>query len=136
MRTVITAVVAVAVFVVLGLIVNHGGPVGIDKAAFDVLDPIRGRTGLDILRVLTDAGSWPVIAVVSLAGALAAENKKDAIFLIGGTLALLILVDATKQIWDRPRPIGRFYKAEDYHQQYDEKTGRHSCPLPRRAKGA
>ena len=27
-------------------------------------------------------------------------------------------------------PIGRFWKAEGYHQQYDERTGRHSCPLP------
>jgi peptide-methionine (S)-S-oxide reductase len=29
------------------------------------------------------------------------------------------------------RPIGPYFIAEGYHQQYDEKTGRHSCPLPR-----
>src|SRR5688572_2512134 len=27
--------------------------------------------------------------------------------------------------------IGSFWKAEEYHQQYDEKTGTHSCPMPK-----
>jgi peptide-methionine (S)-S-oxide reductase len=44
---------------------------------------------------------------------------------------------AEQKKYDRPittriEPIGAFYKAEGYHQQYDEKTGRESCPLPRR----
>jgi peptide-methionine (S)-S-oxide reductase len=34
------------------------------------------------------------------------------------------------------KPIGAFWIAEGYHQQYDEKTGRHSCPLPRHAGSA
>ena len=33
------------------------------------------------------------------------------------------------------QPIARFWKAEGYHQQYDERTGRHSCPI-RLPKGA
>ena len=37
-----------------------------------------------------------------------------------------------KKITTEVLPAPTFYKAEAYHQQYDEKTGRHSCPLPRR----
>jgi len=37
-----------------------------------------------------------------------------------------------KPITTEVSPIPRFYMAEDYHQQYDEKTGKESCPLPLR----
>jgi peptide-methionine (S)-S-oxide reductase len=35
-----------------------------------------------------------------------------------------------KPVTTEIRSIGRFWMAEDYHQQYDEKTGKRSCPLP------
>ena len=35
-----------------------------------------------------------------------------------------------KPVATQIEPIGRFWKAESYHQQYDERTGTHSCPLP------
>lgn len=38
-----------------------------------------------------------------------------------------------KPIVTQVAPIPAFWKAEEYHQQYDEKTGTHSCPLPQRA---
>lgn len=34
----------------------------------------------------------------------------------------------TDKIVTRVEPIARFYKAEDYHQQYAERTGHHGCP--------
>ena len=37
-----------------------------------------------------------------------------------------------KPITTRVEAMGPFWKAEGYHQQYDEKSGRESCPLPRR----
>jgi peptide-methionine (S)-S-oxide reductase len=40
-----------------------------------------------------------------------------------------------KRIATLIEPIGAFWKAEEYHQQYDEKTGTHSCPLPRGLSG-
>ncbi len=34
-----------------------------------------------------------------------------------------------QKITTEVRPMGAFYKAEDYHQQYAERTGHHGCPI-------
>jgi peptide-methionine (S)-S-oxide reductase len=39
--------------------------------------------------------------------------------------------ERAKKVVTRVSPIPQFWKAETYHQQYDEKTGTHSCPIPK-----
>jgi peptide-methionine (S)-S-oxide reductase len=39
--------------------------------------------------------------------------------------------ERAKKIVTVVTPVSQFWKAEEYHQQYDEKTGTHSCPLPK-----
>ena len=42
-----------------------------------------------------------------------------------------------KKVVTKVEPLGAFWKAEEYHQQYDEKSGTHSCPIGKFApKGA
>jgi peptide-methionine (S)-S-oxide reductase len=36
-----------------------------------------------------------------------------------------------REVTTAVEPMGRFWKAEEYHQQYDEKTGSRSCPIPK-----
>ncbi|MEJ7891386.1 MAG: phosphatase PAP2 family protein [Solirubrobacteraceae bacterium] len=107
------SVTALAVHIGLGLLVYQHGSLGVDRAAFDVLEPVRGQTALDIVRVLTDLGSFPVATLVIAIAAVSAARQQSAravLGLVAGLVVLLVLVNVAKEIWDRPRPSGRFYE--------------------------
>jgi peptide-methionine (S)-S-oxide reductase len=65
------------------------------------------------------------------------DQYRSEIFTFTPAQRLTALDKKTKEQTERGKavatlvePIGPFWKAEEYHQQYDEKTGTHSCPLP------
>lgn len=108
MKALALVVVLLALHVALGLAVHqHPGPLGVDRAAFDALEPLHGGPGVDVVAVLTDLGAFPVALAVTAAGALyAARHRRpaQAIRLVLGLILLLIVVNVTKELWDRPRP--------------------------------
>lgn len=110
MKALVLAAALAALHVALGLLVlGHSGPLGVDRAAYDVLDPLHGASGVDVVAVLTDLGSFGVALAVALAGALYAGRRGQparAIALVAGLVALLIAVNLTKAAWARPRPAG------------------------------
>ncbi len=112
MRAAMVAVLAIAAHIGLGLLVHHHHSFWVDRAAFDVLQPLEFPTGRRVIRVVTDLGAFPAVAVVVIAAAVVAGRDgrvRDVVLLVVGALLLMILVDVSKQIWDRPRPLNRYY---------------------------
>jgi peptide-methionine (S)-S-oxide reductase len=66
------------------------------------------------------------------------DQYRSAVFTLSASQASLASAAREREaiVLRRPlvtviEPLGRFWKAEEYHQQYDEKTGTRSCPLPK-----
>ena len=75
----------------------------------------------------------PGVMTNNLDNLLKDSSVEIGIELVGGTTFAKTIVEqllkAGKHVVTAVSPIGAFYKAEDYHQQYDEKSGTHSCAI-------
>lgn len=104
---------AFALFAGLGVLVHSEPALWVDRAAFDVVDPLRGGPGLDVVRVITDAGSLPAAALVTVGAGLHAARTRGpatAVALFAALLVALALVHLGKDLTDRQRPETRFYE--------------------------
>lgn len=70
------------------------------------------------------------------------NNYRSAIWCYSDEQLKIAQASAARRQKLEPAPITtriklaeRFWPAEDYHQQYDEKTGNNTCPVPNRPKG-
>jgi len=84
-------------------------PTPFDNEILDLADDLRMRLLVDIAKVVTELGAFPVVAgMVGATAALLVMRRRhaEAIVLVVGLLALYITVHVTKDALDRPRPTG------------------------------
>jgi undecaprenyl-diphosphatase len=80
-----------------------------DEEAFTVASDLRNRTLVDIARVVTDIGAFPVVALFVLAGSvvLAVRRRPLELFVLAaGFGAVVLAVHLAKVGIQRPRPSG------------------------------
>jgi membrane protein DedA with SNARE-associated domain/membrane-associated phospholipid phosphatase len=98
-------------FLMLGdAILNHPEP-RIDRWAANIAERLRSEPLLDVARVVTELGSSPVTASLTLATAVFAVVKRralDAVALVTGWLLVFAAVHLTKHAYDRDRPADAF----------------------------
>jgi membrane-associated phospholipid phosphatase len=97
------------VFLLVGHVILESPLPTIDQWAFDVADRLRMDWLVDVAKVLTWLGSFPVVAVAALATAgwaLWRRRVVDAIGLVAGLALTRLTVNVAKGAYDRPRPPG------------------------------
>ncbi|MBE2318817.1 bifunctional DedA family/phosphatase PAP2 family protein [Solirubrobacter sp. CPCC 204708] len=97
-------------FLIGDAILNNPEP-RIDRMAADLAERLRSETLVDVARVVTEIGSSPVTAALTLATAGFAAVKRrwiDAVALVVGWLAVWGAVHSTKTAYDRDRPAEAF----------------------------
>jgi membrane protein DedA with SNARE-associated domain/membrane-associated phospholipid phosphatase len=112
--TTLAAVAGVGLFVFFAYLIELDrslGPTPFDNDLLDLADNLRMDVLVDVAKVVTEAGSLPVVAglVAGAAGLLAVRRRyAEAIVLVLGVVLVYIAVHVTKDALERPRPTGSF----------------------------
>jgi membrane protein DedA with SNARE-associated domain/membrane-associated phospholipid phosphatase len=110
--TTLMAVLAVALFVLVGygmVVGGDPGPTPGDSQAIDIVNSIRTDWLTSVAKVVTALGSSVVLIPLTLvvAGVLAWRRRWPEFWvLVGGVVIMLIAVPVIKEIVGRPRPAG------------------------------
>lgn len=98
-------------FFLLGEAVLEPGEPRIDRVAADIADRLHSDAMIDVARVITEIGSSPATAVLTLATAIFAAVRRrtiEAVALVAGAALLFASVNVAKTLYDRERPPSGF----------------------------
>jgi undecaprenyl-diphosphatase len=98
-------------FFFLGDAVLNLGEPRIDRVASDIAERLYSEPLIDIAKVVTEIGSSPVTAALTLATAIFAAVRRrpiDAVALVAGWLLVFVAVNVAKTLYDRERPPSGF----------------------------
>jgi undecaprenyl-diphosphatase len=93
-------------------VANHPGPLPFDRMVADFIQGWRPQAAVDVVRVVTDVGSFPVTAtLVAVAAFMLARRGRgiEPAVLVAGFLLTYVAVSLFKVGIDRPRPAGALY---------------------------
>lgn len=88
-------------------VVDHLGPLPLDRTLGDLIQTWRPGMAIDVVRVLTDLGSFPVVATLVVVTSFLFALRGRAIeptVLLSGLVLVYIAVNLAKAGIDRPRP--------------------------------
>jgi undecaprenyl-diphosphatase len=94
-------------FFLLGDVMLNTGEPRIDRVAADIADRLHSPPLVDAAKIVTDIGSSPVTAALTLATAIFAAVRRrsiEAVALVAGWILVFVAVNVSKTLYDRERP--------------------------------
>ena len=111
--TTLMAILAVALFIVIGYAIEVSGTVGAttpgDERAINVVADLQADWLIDVAKAVTVLGSTPFTLVVAAVAAVALwsrGHRTEVWVLLAAVIVSHIAVPVLKEITDRPRPVG------------------------------